>query len=260
MKKMKTFSLLMVSLLLLALFASGCGKKEEAPATQETAQKPATPIDPATAATLTGKISFTGTKPTPKVIHMEAEPACMSANSGPVYTQTLEVNSNGTLKDVFVAVTDGLGNRSFETPNTPLVLDQKGCIYHPHVIGLMAGQELQILNNDNTTHNIHPMPKENPEWNTSMPPKAQPLEKKFNRPEMMIPVKCNVHPWMKAYLGVMKHPYFAVTGDDGSFKIGNLPPGDYTLTVWQEKLGTQTLKVTVGPKETKTADFTFKGE
>jgi Carboxypeptidase regulatory-like domain len=125
---------------------------------------------------------------------------------------------------------------------------------------VMAGQALQVLNSDNTTHNIHPMPKENPEWNTSMPPKATPLDKKFNRPETMIPVKCNVHPWMKAYIGVVKNPFFSVTGDDGSFEIKGLPPGDYTLSAWQEKLGTQTSKVTVGPKETKTVDFSFKGE
>ena len=261
MTKFKILSLVTLAVLIVAMFAVGCSKKSET--TQETAapaQNAPTPINQSTVGAITGKISYTGAKPSPKVIHMETEPACMAANTGPVYTQEIEVNPNNTLKDAFVAVTDGLGNYSFTTPTTPVILDQKGCTYHPHVLGLMAGQELQVVNSDNTTHNIHPIPKDNPEWNTSMPPHAQPLDKKFNRPELMIPVKCNVHPWMKAYIGVMKNPYFSVTGSDGTFEIKGLPPGEYTLTAWQEKLGTQTMKVTVGPKETKTADFTFKGE
>jgi plastocyanin len=261
MTKIKVVSFLTVAVLITAMFVSGCAKKSEP--TEETAasaQKAPTAIDQATVGTITGKISYSGAKPAPKVIHMDTEPACVSANTGPVYTQEMEVNPNSTLKDVFVSVTGGLDNYTFAVPTTPATLDQRGCTYHPHVLGLMAGQALQILNSDNTTHNIHPMPKENPEWNTSMPPKAQPLDKKFNRPESMIPVKCNVHPWMKAYIGVVKNPFFSVTGDDGSFEIKGLPPGDYTVTAWQEKLGTQTMKVTVGPKETKTADFSFKGE
>jgi plastocyanin len=260
MSKLKLVSLLTVVTLVLGLGLAGCSKKQETTEETAPAQKAATPIDQSTVGSIAGTITFAGTKPTPKVIHMDAEPACMKANSGPVYSQEVEVNSNGTLKDVFVAVTDGLGDRTFDVPSTPVTLDQKGCMYHPHVIGLMAGQTLKILNSDGTTHNIHPMPKDNPDWNTSMPQNSQPLEKKFNRAEMMIPVKCNVHPWMKAYIGVLKHPYFSATGDDGTFEIKGLPPGDYTVTAWQEKYGTQTMKVTVGPKEAKTADFTFKGE
>lgn len=262
MRKTNIVALFAVVLVIMALFVAGCGKKSETPSTEETAtpQNAPTPIDQSTVGSISGKVSYAGPKPAPKVIHMDTEPPCVAANTGPVYTQEMEVNSNGMLKDVFVAVTDGLGNQVFAVPATPVVLDQKGCTYHPHVLGLMAGQELQILNSDNTTHNIHPIPKDNPEWNTSMPPKASPLDKRFNRSEMMIPVKCNVHPWMHAYIGVMKSPYFAVTGDDGTFEIKGLPPGDYTITAWQEKLGTQTMKVTVGAKESKTADFTFKGE
>ncbi len=261
MSKYRIVALLSIALLLLTLFAVGCSKKEENPATEETAtsaQAP-TPIDQSTVGEVSGKIQFTGTKPQPKVIHMDAEPACVAANSGPVYTQEIEVNSNNTMRDVFVSITDGLGNRTFAVPTSPVTLDQKGCTYHPHVLGVMAGQELQILNSDNTTHNIHPMPKDNPEWNTSMPPKATPLDKKFNRPEM-IPVKCNVHPWMHAWIGVVKHPYFAVSGDDGTYTIKGIPPGTYTITAWQEKLGPQTAQVTIGPKESKSVDFTFKGE
>ena len=262
MRKFKLVSFLAISALLMALFTVGCSKKqEEGTSTEETTAQPApTPIDQATVGEITGKIMFSGEKPHLKVIPMDAEPACVAANKGPVYTQELEVNSNNTVKDVFVSVTDGLGNRTFEVPATPVVLDQEGCTYHPHVLGVMAGQDLQIVNSDNTTHNIHPMPVDNPQWNTSMPPHAKPLDKKFNRPEMMIPVKCNVHPWMHAWIGVTKNPYFAVTGDDGTFTIKGIPPGTYTITAWQEKLGKQTTQVTVGPKETKTADFTFKSE
>ncbi|MDD5544777.1 MAG: carboxypeptidase regulatory-like domain-containing protein [Acidobacteriia bacterium] len=257
---MKASLLLILVVSLVAALSVGCSKKTEN--TEETGANQAapTPIDQSTVATITGKVSYTGTKPTPKVIHMDTEPACAAANSGPVYTQELEVNSNNTLKDVFVAVTDGANNYTFAVPSTAVTIDQKGCRYHPHVLGLMAGQTLQIENSDHTTHNIHPMPKDNPEWNTSMPQGSQPLEKKFGRSELLIPVKCNVHPWMKAYIGVTKNPFFAVTGDDGSFEIKGLPPGTYTLTAFQEKLGQQTMQVTVGAKETKTADFTFKGE
>lgn len=260
MRTMKAFSVLIVAVFLIAALSVGCSKKSEN--TEETAanQAAATPIDQSNVATITGKVSYTGAKLAPKVIHMDTEPACVAANSGPVYTQELEVNSNNTLKDVFVAVTDGATNYTFAVPSTPVTIDQKGCTYHPHVLGLMAGQVLQVKNSDNTTHNIHPMPKDNPEWNTSMPPNASPLDKKFGRPELMVPVKCNVHPWMKAYIGVMKNPFYAVTGDDGTFTIQGLPPGTYTITAWQEKLGQQTQQVTVGAKETKTADFTFKGE
>jgi plastocyanin len=261
MTKLRAVSFLTLVALILSMSVSGCSKKSENPeAPSAAAQKAPTAIDQSTVGTISGKVSYTGEKPKAKVIHMDTEPACVAANSAPVYTQELEVNPNNTLKDVFVSVTDGLNNYTFAVPTTPAQLDQRGCTYHPHVLGVMAGQALQVLNSDNTTHNIHPMPKENPEWNTSMPPKATPLDKKFNRPETMIPVKCNVHPWMKAYIGVVKNPFFSVTGDDGSFEIKGLPPGDYTLSAWQEKLGIQTSKVTVGPKETKTVDFSFKGE
>jgi len=123
----------------------------------------------------------------------------------------------------------------------------------------MAGQKLQITNDDPTNHNVHPMPSANREWNQSQPPGSPPMVQEFARPEVMIPVKCNVHPWMKAYVGVQKHPFYAVTGADGTFTIKGLPPGDYTIEAWQEKYGTKELKVTVGPSETKTADFTYSG-
>jgi plastocyanin len=241
---------------------AGCSGGQQAPPAESSA--PATPaaaptaVDPATAGEITGKVSFEGTKPTMPRIKMDAVPACTQANKEPVFSQEVEVNDNGTLRDVYVYVKEGLGDKTFAVPSEEITLDQKGCYYHPHVIALMAGQKLKITNSDPTNHNIHPQPTDNREWNQSMPPGASPIEQEFARPEVMIPVKCNVHPWMKAYIGVQKHPFAAVTGTDGTFTIKGLPPGDYTIEAWQEKYGTQTMKVTVGAKETKTADFTFK--
>ncbi len=253
--KRKTWIVLLMMLALVAVVA-GCGKKEEAPSEQAApaAQAPAaTPIDPATVATVSGTVKFEGTVPKPKKIDMSQDPACKGQNE----TETV-VAEGGNLANVFVYVSDGLGNRTFDAPKEPVVVDQDGCRYHPHVLGVMAGQTVQIKNSDNTTHNVHPSPKDNKEWNESQPPKGAPIEKTFARPEVLIPVKCNQHPWMKMYLGVVKHPFFAVTGKDGKFELKGLPPGDYTITAVHEKLGPQEMKVTVAPKDSKTVDFSFK--
>jgi len=249
--------------LALALALAGCGGGTEAPPAEQAASAPAaapsTPIDPATAATITGKIVFAGAKPTMPRIRMDAVPACTAANSAPVYSEEVVVNDNGTLRDVYVYVKEGLGDRSFPVPAEPVKLEQLGCTYKPHVLGIMTGQKFEITNDDPTNHNVHPLPTSNREWNQSQPPGSSPIVQEFARPEVMIPVKCNVHPWMKAYVGVQRHPFFAVTGTDGTFTIQGLPPGDYVIEAWQEKYGTQQMNVTVGPSETKTADFTFTG-
>jgi plastocyanin len=234
------------------------GEKKEEPKAEEASSGPVTQIDPATAATITGKVLFDGEKPKSVQIRMDAEAACAALHKEPVYAEQIALNDNKTLEYVFVYVKEGLGDKKFEVSKEPVVLDQKGCIYHPHMIGVEVGQPIKVLNSDPTTHNIHPQPQNNREWNKSMSPGVSPLEQTFAREEIMIPVKCNVHPWMKSYIGVVKHPFFAVTGKDGTFEIKGLPPGEYTLEAWQEKLGTTTQKVTVGAKETKTVDFTFK--
>jgi plastocyanin len=168
------------------------------------------------------------------------------------------VVDNGDLANVFVYVKDGLDNYSFEPPKEPAKIDQQGCRYHPHVLGVMAGQTVEVVNSDPTTHNIHPTPKDNREWNESQPPKAAPIDKSFARQEIMLPVKCNQHPWMKMYISVVKTPFFAVTDKDGKFEIKGLPPGTYTLAAVQEKLGEQDQKITIAPKGSQTVDFTFK--
>jgi plastocyanin len=161
------------------------------------------------------------------------------------------------LQNVIVFVSEGLGDRTFEEPSRPAVIDQKGCLYQPHVLAVRANQKLEVVNDDPTSHNIHPQPANNREWNKAEPPGSK-LEEAFAREEIAIPVKCNVHPWMRGYIAVFKHPYFAVTGKDGSFDLSNLPPGTYTIKAWHEKLGTSTQTVTIGANQTKEINFVFK--
>ena len=243
----------------LAVAFAGCSKKESQEGAEEKpAAAPATPIDMSTVGSVTGSVTLDGAPPTFKPINMSAEAFCAKAHTSPVIPQEVVAGDKGALANVIVYVKDGLGNRSFDTPKEPVVLDQKGCMYDPHVIALMAGQQLSVRNDDQTTHNIHPMPKDNREWNKSQPPGASPIEDSFARSEVAIPVKCNVHPWMKSYIGVFKHPYFQVTGKNGAFDLKNLPPGTYTLEAWHEKYGTVDQTVTIGPKESKAVTFVFK--
>jgi len=244
------------SLLLLA----GCSKKEtaEGPAATSPAAAPAaaTPIDPATAATVSGTVKFEGAAPKAATIDMSQDPNCKGSNKAEVV-----VASDGHLANVFVYVKEGLGNRTFAAPKDAIELDQSGCRYHPHVMGVMAGQTIKIANSDPTTHNIHPSPSPsggNREWNESQAPQTAPLEKNFAREEIMLPVKCNQHPWMKMYVNVVKSPFYAVSGADGKYELKGLPPGDYTLAFVHEKLGEQVQKVTLAAKDSKTVDASFK--
>ncbi len=248
-----------------ALTLAGCGgggeKTEESKVAASTAPAGGTAVpDEVNGGTVTGKVAFEGTPPVMKTLDMSATPYCDRAHQGkPVKSEEVVVNSNGTLKNVFVWVKSGLPDRNWQIPTTAVTLDQQGCMYHPHVVGVMTGQNLDIKTSDQTNHNIHPQPAVNQEWNESQPPGAEDKIKTFARQEVMIPVKCNVHNWMRAYIGVVSHPFFAVTGDDGTFTLKGLPPGTYTIESWHEKYGTQDQQVTVGAKESKTLDFTFKG-
>jgi len=170
------------------------------------------------------------------------------------------VNKNGTLKNAFVWVKSGLpAGTTWQIPTEQPAIIQTGCMYEPHVIGVMVGQPLAIRNEDPTNHNIHPTPKVNPDWNVTQPPGSPDSNRKFTREEVLVPIKCNIHPWMQAYIGVVSHPFYAVTGDDGGFTLKGLPPGTYTIQVVHEKLGTVEQQVTVGAKDSKTLDFTVKG-
>jgi plastocyanin len=256
MKTRKSLAMCGLSLLLGTVLLAGCGKKEtaEGPAAATPAAAPAaTPIDPATAASVSGTIKFDGAAPKAAKIDMSQDPNCSGSN-----TAEQIVVSGGSLANVFVYVKDGLGNRTFETPKEPVTLNQVGCRYKPHVLGVMTGQNISIVNGDPTTHNIHPTPKDNREWNESQAPKSPPIEKTFARQEIMLPVQCNQHPWMRMYISVVKSPFYAVTGPDGKFEIKGLPPGEYTLAFVHEKLGEQDQKVTLAAKDTKTVDATFR--
>lgn len=210
---------------------------------------------------IAGAINFTGEAPAPKPISMDADPACAQSNPNP-QTEDVVVK-DGKLANVLVYVKDGktsdgknITGFSFEVPATEVTLDQKGCHYVPHVVGIMAGQKLKVTNSDPTAHNVHPSPKSNKEWNQSQPANAPPIIQTFSRPEVVVPVKCNQHPWMKANIGVLKHPLYAVSGENGAFEIKGVPPGTYTVAIWHERYGEKTQSVTVGAKETKTQDFT----
>ena len=205
---------------------------------------------------ITGRINFEGTKPHLPEISMAQDPECVRENGGhPIRPEDGRVNANDTLPNVFVYIKSGA--RKYPSPQRAVTLDQKGCRYIPHVLGIMVGQPLKVVNSDFTTHNIHVMPKNNPAWNQSQPPGAAPFYKKFPNPEVMIPVHCNEHPWMKAYIGVVTNPFFDVTGKEGEFTIKGVPPGQYTLEAWTATFGTQTKTVTVHAHQSTTADFTF---
>ena len=254
---------LVMLVFVLSFLLAGCSKEANVSAPEEEVapeEATVTEIDPATAATLTGKVLFEGQAPRTRKISMAAVPECEKLHDGKsVFTEQVVVNKNGTLRNVFIYVKGGLEGKSFASSKEPANLYQKGCIYTPHVLGIQAGQELLIHTDDPTTHNIHPMPQKNREWNTSMPPNADPLKRTFKRPEIMIPVKCNVHPWMRAYIGVLRHPFFAVSNEEGSFEITGLPPGEYVIEAWHEKHGTTEQKVVLDTTETKSVEFIIKG-
>ena len=244
-----------------ALLLASCGGNKEETKKEEAAPAaaPAAAIDEANAATVTGKVVFSGEKPALRTIDMSANPACARAHTSPQKSEEAIVNDNGTLRNTFIWIKSGLPDRQWPTPTTPVTIDQQGCMYKPHVLAVMTNQPIEIRNDDPTNHNIHPLPKINQEWNESQPPKGDPKTKSFPREECSPPiaVKCNVHPWMRAYIAVVSHPFYAVTGEDGTFTIKGLPPGTYTLEAWHEKYGTKDQQITVGAKESKTADFTM---
>jgi hypothetical protein len=217
-------------------------------------------VDPSTSASITGRIHYSGKKPGHKLIDMSEDPACAEAHQEKAYDESLLVSPDSLVADTFIYIKKGLEGKNFEVPSTPVVIDQSGCWFHPHVMGIQTNQPLKIVNSDPVTHNIHPMAEINREWNHSQGPGDSPLNRKFIKPEVMIPVKCNIHGWMHAYIGVVDNPYFAVSEQDGSYEIKNLPPGTYTIAFWQEKLGTQEQQITVGPQQHAVANVTFTGK
>jgi hypothetical protein len=216
--------------------------------------------DPAAGtAEIKGSIKFNGKAPRRRKVDMGADEQCTKMHEKAPLDETVIVNDNGTLRNVFVWVKKGLDGWTFPVPSEAKVLEQKGCTYVPHVFGIMVGQALTVRNGDDTMHNIHGLGQKNAEFNFSQPKKGQEDVRKFANTEVMLKVKCDVHGWMSSYAGVVPHPFYAVSGEDGSFKLPALPPGEYEIEVWHEKYGTQTATVKLGDKESKQLDFTFEG-
>lgn len=235
----------------------GCGGGNGDRATKDS--EPEVVVDPATAGSVSGQVTYQGPEVRAIPIDMKSDPACADANKEPVYAQDVVVNANGTLRNALVFVKDGLPAGRFPIPATHPILDQSGCMYFPRVLGVMVGQEFEVRNGDGTTHNVHAAPHANREWNRSQINGAVPFRDSFAHREIAVPMKCNVHPWMKAWVAVLDHPYFAVTGEDGAFELRGLPPGEYTLEVWHEKLGTVDHQVTIEPKQAANVEFTMTG-
>ncbi len=245
-----------------ALVVTGCGgdKTAAAPAKEAAPVAVATfHVDPGTAGTLRGKVTYKGPRPSVKAISMESEADCQKANGGKAVSEAdVVLGKDGGVANVFVYVKTGLEGKKFEVPTEPVVLDQKGCLFVPRIVAVQAGQPLAVRNSDPVQHNVHPSPKNNREWNEGMSPGSADIVHKFARQEMMIKVKCNVHPWMRSWLAVMEHPYFAITGLDGTFELKNVPPGDYTVAVWQEKLGELTQPAQLAASGNQQMDFVFQ--
>jgi len=209
------------------------------------------------AATLSGAIAFEGEAPAVQKIQMGADPSCMLLHPDSINSDNVIVNENGSLKNVFVYVKEGVSGK-FDTPKEAVIFDQVGCLYSPKIFGIQTNQPLEIRNSDNTLHNVHALSKNNPQFNLGMPIKGMKLKKKFKNHEVMLKIKCEVHPWMAAYAGVLEHPFFAVTGDNGQFQIKDLPAGEYVIEAWHEVFGTQTQSVSIGADADEEIYFQFK--
>lgn len=226
--------------------------------------RPAGPVPNATAdgpGVITGKISFDGEPPPRTVVRMGSDPNCTMENSQPTLSETLIVGPDGGLENTFVYVKDGLGDRIYPTPTTPVKLDQVGCRYVPHVFGVQVGQPVEIYNSDPTLHNVHAIPKLNAEFNFGQQDnKVPPTTRIFDKPEIGVSFRCDVHGWMRSYANVVTHPFYAVTGESGTFEIKGLPPGTYTIEAWHERLGTQQQQITIEEASpTAAVNFTFAG-
>jgi plastocyanin len=207
------------------------------------------------ASSITGTVTFAGKAPNLKPLAMDADPVCAKKHSKPVPAEMLVLGSGNTMGNIMVWVSKGLpSGKTWPAPKTPVTLDQKGCVYVPHVMGIMVGQQYRILNSDGVLHNVHTLPKINKSFNKGMPPSLKEATTVFDKPEVF-QIKCDVHPWMSAYVGVFNHPFFSVTSTDGKFTLDGLEPGTYEITAWHERLGTQTASITVGANDKKTQDF-----
>jgi plastocyanin len=247
----------------LVTVACGGGEKQESQAPPPPPAGAAAPpaagggAAPAGNASISGKVTYDGPIPPAEKVKLSADPKCAEMHKEGLEKQPIKVKDGG-LADVYVYVKSGLSG-SYPPPTEPAVIDQKGCTYTPHIVAMQAGQPLKIKNDDDTLHNIHPRPTVNTEFNIGQPRKGMESTKTFDKKEIMFPVGCDVHPWMRAYISVLDNPFYAVTNEDGTFEIKGLPPGDYEIEAYHEKLKTKSLKVSVKPGDSAKADFAFKG-
>lgn len=241
--------------IVLSFAVASCSKKENEE--RSAAPEPTAVVDPATAGTITGTVTFEGEPPVLHAIDMSAEPACVQANPTPVIPPIVVLGPHGALSNAVVYIESGLSAYHYDTPTDPAVLDQKGCMYVPRVLAFRAHQPLDIKNTDPVTHNVHPMPRDNKPWNRSLPEGAEPFVTNFPHQELAIPVACNIHPWMRAFLFVFDNPYYDVTTKTGTFELKNLPPGTYTIEAWHERFGTLDQTITIAPRESKSISFKF---
>lgn len=229
---------------------------------KDSAEKPAATADSGPAYTPTGNegsisgtIAFTAPPPALRKIQMDSDPNC-AKRAGDATSEEVVV-TDGHLANVIVFIKSGLPKNTFPTPADEVTLDQVGCRYVPHVLALQTNQTLKVLNSDATSHNVHPVPKNNREWNETQYPSAPPIVKKFANEEVLIPIKCNQHSWMKAYVAVLNHPFHSVSGKDGSFVIKGVPPGTYEVEAFHEKVQSKSVQVTVTAKAETKANFSF---
>lgn len=255
----------------LSLAIASCGGNKQETADQSAASSaPNATVDMANGATITGTIKLDGTAPQSQKYPTESDPVCKQAHPDGV-TEDHWIVNNGNVSNAFIYIKDGLGNKVYAAPADVVTLDQKGCAYEPHVFGLVVGQKLKVSNSDQTLHNIHAHGESNEQFNIGQPSGTPAQEVSFTKPEVMVPIKCDVHGWMNSWAGILNHPFFAVSDKDGKYTIKGIPPGEYTIECWHEVTKapggkpagygvTATQKITVAAKDNKTLDFTIKPE
>jgi plastocyanin len=241
------------SLLLVTVIAAGCGGSSEPPSLP---QRQPTPLDLATTGSISGHVRLTGTRPAMKELRFGGFAECAAQHQGPAYAGDVLVQ-DGRVQNAFIYIQSGLGERVFAIPTAGIEIDQTGCLYAPRVAGAQVGQLIRFLNSDLAMHNVHGTPKDSPAWNFVLARAGLERQIRIDRPEVMVSVRCDLHPWMQGWIGVVDHPYFAVTGSDGAFRLANVPPGPYTVTAWHERFGTQSQQVTVAERGTAETAFTF---
>jgi len=254
--------LLLGAAALLALGSLGCGRRDEISEAPEEVSPPANPaakpVDPSTAGAISGFVRLEGAPPRMRTINMNAVPSCAKMHVTPAMTEDVLVGGDGALQNVVVYLEGDFSSYSFSAVTTPVTIDQKGCMYVPRVVGLTTGTPLRIHNSDSATHNTYLRTHNNRDWNETQAVGSAPVERLFARPEVSITLKCNIHPWMTAHVAVFSHPYFQVTGQDGSFRLKNVPPGTYTVATWHERYGNSEQTVTLGPKGEEKVSITYQ--